>query len=49
MVYRNGEPVFPEVDEWKWVTIEEAKEIFSSDKMTNFQIDNLNRCDELLG
>jgi 8-oxo-dGTP pyrophosphatase MutT (NUDIX family) len=48
MVYRNGEPVFPEVDEWKWVTIEEAKEIFSSDKMTNFQIDNLNRCDELL-
>jgi 8-oxo-dGTP pyrophosphatase MutT (NUDIX family) len=48
MVYRNGEPVFPEVDEWKWVTIEEAKEIFSSDKMTNFQIDNLNRCDDLL-
>lgn len=48
MVYRNGKPSFPEVDEYKWVTVEEAKEIFSSDRMTNFQLDNLNRCDELL-
>ena len=49
MVYRNGKPAFPEVDEYKWVTIEEAKEIFSSDRMTNFQLKNLNMCEELIG
>lgn len=49
MVYRDGKPAFPEVDEWKWVDIEEAKQIFSSDRMTNFQSSNLNRCQELLG
>lgn len=49
MVYRNGKPAFPEVDEYKWVTVEEAKEIFSSDRMTNFQLDNLNMCQHLLG
>jgi len=48
MVYRNGKPSFPEVDEWKWVTIEEAKEIFSSDRMTNFQVSNLDMCRDLL-
>jgi 8-oxo-dGTP pyrophosphatase MutT (NUDIX family) len=48
MVYRNGKPSFPEVDEYKWVTIEEAKEIFSSDRMTNFQLNNLDKCEELL-
>ena len=49
MVYRNGKPSFPEVDEWNWVTVEEAKEIFSNDRMTNFQMDNLNMCQHLLG
>lgn len=49
MVYRNGKPSFPEVDEYKWVTVEEAKEIFSSDRMTNFQLNNLNMCEELIG
>lgn len=29
MVYRNGVPKFPEVDEWKWVTLDEARKIFS--------------------
>lgn len=48
MVIRNGKPAFPEVDEWKWVTLEEAKQIFSSDRMSDFQMDNLNRCEELL-
>jgi 8-oxo-dGTP pyrophosphatase MutT (NUDIX family) len=48
MVIRNGVPAFPEVDEWKWVTIEEAKEIFTSDIKTNFQTDNLDKCKEYL-
>jgi hypothetical protein len=48
MVYRNGVPSFPEVDEWKWVTIEEASQIFSSDRMSNFQMDNLNMCEILI-
>jgi 8-oxo-dGTP pyrophosphatase MutT (NUDIX family) len=48
MVYRNGEPSFPEVDEYKWVTIEEANQIFSSDRMTNFQVNNLNICKILI-
>ena len=48
MVYRNGVPSFPEVDEWKWVTIEEASQIFSSDRMSNFQVNNLNMCKILI-
>jgi hypothetical protein len=48
MVYRNDVPSFPEVDEWKWVTIEEANQIFSSDRMTNFQVNNLSMCKILI-
>ena len=49
MVYRNGKPAFPEVDEYKWVTIEEARQIFSNDRMSNFQMDNLDMCQKLTG
>jgi predicted NUDIX family NTP pyrophosphohydrolase len=48
MVYRNGVPKFPEVDEWKWVTLDEARKIFSGDRMTDFQSGNLDRCEEIL-
>lgn len=49
MVYRDGKAVFPEVDEWKWVTIDEADKIFDGDRMTkDFQKNNLKRCYELL-
>ena len=44
MVMRNDVPVFPEVDEWKWVTIEEAIKIFSGDGKSDFQLDNLYLC-----
>ena len=48
MVYRNGEASFPEVDAWKWVTIDDAIEIMSSDSKTDFQMHNLYRCKEIL-
>lgn len=48
MVYRDGKPAFPEVDDWKWVTIDEAIKIFSNDTMSNFQMNNLDRCKELI-
>jgi len=43
MVYRNGNPVFPEFDDFKWVSLEDAKSLLHP-----FQIANLNRCQELL-
>jgi 8-oxo-dGTP pyrophosphatase MutT (NUDIX family) len=43
MVYRNGVPSFPEVDGYKWVTIEEARKV-----LNEFQYSNLDRCDELV-
>lgn len=43
MVYRNGVPSFPEVDGYKWVTIEEAMVV-----LNEFQMANLNKCQELL-
>ena len=43
MVYRNGIPVFPEFDNFKWVSIEEAKGLLDP-----FQINNLNKCQDLI-
>jgi len=43
MVYRNNVPVFPEVDDYKLITIEEAKIV-----LNDFQIRNLDRCEEIL-
>jgi len=43
MVYRDDVPSFPEFDDFKWVTIEESKNLLHT-----FQVDNLNRCQELL-
>lgn len=43
MVYRNGNAVFPEFDDFKWVTIEEAKNLLDP-----FQIENLNKCQEII-
>ncbi len=43
MVYRNGVPSFPEVDDYRWSTIEESKVV-----LNEFQNFNLDRCSELL-
>lgn len=43
MVYRNGNPVFPEVDGYKWVSIDEAKSVLNV-----FQMSNLDKCQQLL-
>lgn len=43
MVIRNGEPVFPEMDDFKWVTIDEGKEILGQ-----YQSVNLDDCYKLL-
>lgn len=43
MVYRNGVPSFKEVDDYKWVTIEESKFI-----LNEYQFSNLSKCNELL-
>ena len=43
MVYRNDVPVFPEVDDYRFVTIDEAKEILSE-----AQASHLDRCHQLL-
>lgn len=43
MVYRNGKPIFPEFDDFKWVSIDESKQLLHP-----FQLDNLNKCQELL-
>jgi len=43
MVYRNGVPSFPEVDDYKWVTIEESKKY-----LLDFQFPNLEKCENLL-
>lgn len=44
MVYYNGVAVFPEFDAFKWVTIEESKELLSQ---FNY-IDHLDRCNQFL-
>lgn len=43
MVYRNGVPAFPEFDDFKWVTIEEARNLIHS-----FQHINLDMCNQLI-
>jgi len=43
MVYRNGVPSFPEVDGYKWVTIEEAKKV-----LNEFQMTNLDKCSDMI-
>ena len=43
MVFRNGEPSFPEFDEFKWVTIEESKYL-----LHEFQLENLISCNSLI-
>lgn len=43
MVYRDGKPAFPEFDNFKWVTIEESKQLLHP-----FQIENLNECQRLI-
>lgn len=43
MVYRDGVPSFPEVDGYKWVTLDEAREV-----LNEFQMVNINRCLELI-
>jgi 8-oxo-dGTP pyrophosphatase MutT (NUDIX family) len=43
MVYRNGVPVFPEFDDFKWVDIKDA--IIS---LHYFQIENLKKCEEFI-
>jgi 8-oxo-dGTP pyrophosphatase MutT (NUDIX family) len=43
MVYRNGNPSFPEFDDFKWVSIDEASRLIHG-----FQIGNLDRCRELM-
>jgi len=43
MVYRNGVPSFPEVDDYRWSTIEESKAV-----LNEFQNLNLDRCSALL-
>jgi len=43
MVYRNGLPVFPEVDDYKFVTMDEARDILNES-----QLINLDRCQQLL-
>ena len=48
MVMRDGKPAFPEVDDWKWVTIDEADKIFSADRMSAFQNVNIDRCRNIL-
>ena len=48
MVMRDGVPAFPEVDDWKWVDIEEADKIFSADRMSSFQGNNIRRCKDIL-
>ena len=48
MVMRNGKPAFPEVDDWKWVDVDEANRIFSSDRISAFQENNIERCKRIL-
>ena len=48
MVMRNEKPAFPEVDEWKWVDIDEADRIFAGDRMSSFQENNIKRCKLIL-
>lgn len=43
MVYRNGVPSFPEVDGYKWVTIEEARVV-----LNEFQMANLDKCSDMI-
>lgn len=43
MVYRNGVPSFPEVDGYKWVTIDEAKLV-----LNEFQMANLDKCNVMI-
>ena len=43
MVFRNGQPSFPEFDEFKWVTIEESKDL-----LHEFQLENLIHCDSII-
>ena len=43
MVYRNGQPAFPEFDDFRWVNIKEAEQL-----LHEFQHLNLNRCLSLI-
>ena len=35
MVYRDGVTLFPEIDGFRWVTIEEAKELLHESQIIN--------------
>lgn len=43
MVYRNGSPAFPEFDDFRWVTVDESRELLHS-----FQFSNLDMCSDIL-
>jgi 8-oxo-dGTP pyrophosphatase MutT (NUDIX family) len=43
MVYRDGNPSFPEFDDFKWVTIEDSKKLLHT-----FQVSNLDKCQQLI-
>jgi 8-oxo-dGTP pyrophosphatase MutT (NUDIX family) len=38
MVMRNGKPAFPEIDAFKWVTIEEAKTLLHESQLLNLDL-----------
>lgn len=43
MVHRDGIPSFPEFDDFKWVTIDESRNL-----LHQFQISNLDKCQKLI-
>lgn len=47
MVIRGGVPAFPEVDDWRWTTIDDVMDAFNN-KYGSFQLDNLLRCKKIL-
>lgn len=47
MVIRGGVPAFPEVDQWKWASIDEVMSSFDN-KYGSFQLNNLIKCKELI-